>query len=224
MISDELKTKILRYYYVEQWRIGTIARFLAIHHSVVRRVLSESGVSLSKQAKRESKLDPYMLFITDTLAKYPKLCASRLYDMVRERGYTGGPDHFRHSIALLRPKPAAEAYLRLRALPAENAQIDWGHFGYMTIGKAKRPLMAFVMVLSYSRKIFLRFYLNQQMANFMRGHEAAFEEWRALKSMGHPEILFTKQACCTNTQNNRPITEYYYELTYLFYQNGSAWC
>lgn len=184
MISDELKTKILRYYYVEQWRIGTIARFLTVHHSVVRRVLLESGVNLSKLTRRESLLSPYMLFITETLAKYPKLCASRLYNMVRERGYAGGPDHFRHSIALLRPKPAAEAYLRLRALPAENAQIDWGHFGYMTIGKAKRPLMAFVMVLSYSRKIFLRFYLNQQMANFMRGHEAAFEEWN-----GIPRVL-----------------------------------
>jgi len=184
MISDELKTKILRHYYAELWPVGTIARILTVHHSVVSRVLSESGVSPAKLAKRESKLDPYRPFITETLAKYPKLCASRLYSMVRERGYTGGPDHFRHSIALLRPKPAAEAYLRLRTLPAEQAQIDWGHFDYMTIGKAKRPLMAFVMVLSYSRKIFLRFYLNQQMANFMRGHEAAFEEWD-----GVPRVL-----------------------------------
>ena len=44
----------------------------------------------------------------------------------------------------------------------------------MSIGKAKRPLMAFVMVLSYSRKIFLHFYLNQRTENFLRGHEAAF--------------------------------------------------
>jgi hypothetical protein len=64
--------------------------------------------------------------------------------------------------------------MRLRTLPGEQAQVDWGHFGHITIGRAKRPLMAFVMVLSYSRKIFLRFYLNQGAENFLRGHEAAF--------------------------------------------------
>ena len=100
--------------------------------------------------------------------------------MVRQRGYSGGVDHFRHQTALYRPRPPAEAYLRLRTLPGEQSQIDWGHFGYVQIGKARRPLMAFVMVLSYSRKIFLRFYLNQQMANFLRGHEAAFEEWKGV--------------------------------------------
>jgi len=44
----------------------------------------------------------------------------------------------------------------------------------------KRPLMAFVMVLSWSRQIFLRFYLNQRMASFLRGHVAAFNAWGAL--------------------------------------------
>jgi hypothetical protein len=30
--------------------------------------------------------------------------------MVRERGYRGSPDHFRHLIACHRPRPKAEAY------------------------------------------------------------------------------------------------------------------
>ena len=95
--------------------------------------------------------------------------------MVRERGYGGGPDYFRHLIARHRPRPPAEAYLRLRTLPGEQAQIDWGHFGHLTIGRARRPLMAFVMVLSWSRQIFLRFFLDARMENFLRGHVAAFE-------------------------------------------------
>jgi len=74
--------------------------------------------------------------------------------------------------------------MRLRTLPGEQAQVDWGHFGYITIGKATRPLMAFVMVLSYSRKIFLQFYLNQRTENFLRGHEAAF-----LAYGGVPRVL-----------------------------------
>jgi transposase len=65
--------------------------------------------------------------------------------------YCGGPDHFRHLVACHRPRPPAEAYLRLRSLPGEQAQVDWGHFGHLVIGRARRPLMAFVMLLSWSR-------------------------------------------------------------------------
>jgi hypothetical protein len=78
------------------------------------------------------------------------------------------------------PRPLAEAYLRLRTLAGEQAQCDWAHFGTITIGKATRPLMAFVMVLSYSRHLFLRFYLNGAMNNFLRGHVEAFTAWGAV--------------------------------------------
>jgi transposase len=179
-ISKEVEAKILRYYHVEKWRVGTIARFCHVHHSVVERVLSQSGVSHQVMKKREILITPFLAFIEETLEKYPKLSASRLYEMVKSRGYPGGVDHFRHIISLYRPRPKAEAYLRLRTLPGEQAQVDWGHFGTIEIGKAKRPLMAFVMVLSFSRKIFLRFFLNSRMENFLRGHEAAFHYFKGI--------------------------------------------
>ena len=183
-ISAELEAKILRLYHVEKWWIGTISRQLGVHRDSVRRVLAQAGIPKAKVLKPNSLLEPFLPFILATLEKYPKLTASRLHGMVCERGYKGGPDHFRRLIALYRPKPVSEAYLRLRTLPGEQAQVDWGHFGYIVLGKAKRPLMAFVMVLSYSRKIFLHFYLNQQMPNFLRGHIAAFEAWG-----GIPRVL-----------------------------------
>lgn len=182
--SLELEAHILRYHHVEKWRIGTIARQLHVHHNVVKRVLAQAGLPRATYAPKASRLDPYLPFVQEVLKKYPTLTASRLYAMVQERGYVGGPDHFRHLIALHRPRPSAEAYLRLRTLPAEQAQVDWGHFGQVMIGKAKRPLMAFVMVLSYSRKIFLHFYLNARLSNFLHGHEAAFTAWQ-----GVPRVL-----------------------------------
>ena len=74
----------------------------------------------------------------------------------------------------------AEAYLRLKTLPGEQAQVDWAHFGKVRIGRAERPLMGFVMVLGHSRRIFLRFYLNAGMDNFLRGHVEAFEAWQGV--------------------------------------------
>ena len=175
-IGDELKAQILRYYFVEHWRVGTIARQLGVHHSTVERVLGEAGVQRERRRpRRPSKLDPYLAFITETLEHFPTLTAARVFDMVKARGYTGGPDHFRHRIAELRPRRVREAYLRLRTLPGEQAQVDWAHFGKITIGRAERPLMAFVLVLSYSRYPFVRFYLNASLANLLRGHVEAFD-------------------------------------------------
>jgi transposase len=179
-ISTDLEAKILRYHHVEKWRVGTIARQLGIHHGTVDRVLSQAGLPKAQRSQRASMIDPYLPFIMDTLRQYPTLTASRLYGMARERDYQGSEDHFRHLIAHVRPRPIPEAYHRLRTLPGEQSQIDWGHFGHLTIGRARRPLMAFVMVLSWSRQIFLRFYPDQSMASFLRGHVAAFEAFNGL--------------------------------------------
>ena len=160
--------------------MGTIARELAVHHSVVRRVLAQAGIPTAEIATRAGIADAFVPFIKETLAQYPRLCASRLYVMVRQRGYKGGPDHFRAIVARFRPRPAREAYLRLRTLPGDQSQVDWGHFGQLTFGRATRSLMAFVMVLSYSRHIFLRFYLNAAMNNFLRGHVEAFNYYNAV--------------------------------------------
>src|SRR5213593_1900657 len=174
MIPRALEAEILRLHHTEHWPIGTIAAQLRVHHATVRRVLAQAGIPAAQQTVRASMVEPYLAFIAETLAKYPTLRASRLYTMVRERGYPGAPDHFRAIVARLRPRPAGEAYLRLRTLPGEQAQVDWAHFGKLTIGRAVRPLMAFVMVLSYSRHLFLRFYLGAAMNYFLRGHVEAF--------------------------------------------------
>jgi transposase len=178
-IPPELEAQILRYYHVERWRPNTIARQLHVHHYTVARVLAQAGLPRLGRP-RSSRIDPYLPFILATLEKFPTLTASRLYGMVRERSYAGGPDHFRHVISRHRPRPKAEAYLRLRTLAGEQGQVDWAHFGRYAIGRAERPLMAFVMVLSFSRLIFLRFFLNAGLENFLRGHVEAFSTWQGL--------------------------------------------
>ncbi len=183
-IDKEIESKILRYHFVEKWRTGTIATQLGIHHSTVDRVLAHAGLPKVERTRRASIIDPYLPFIIDTLREFPTLTAARLYEMSKQRGYPGGKSLFRQRISELRPRKQPEAYLRLKTLPGEQAQVDWGSFGHIQIGEARRPLMAFVMVLSWSRQIFLRFYLNQQMESFLRGHVAAFEAWQGL-----PKVL-----------------------------------
>ena len=174
VIPANLSAQILRLYQAERWRVGTIARQLHVHCDTVRRVLAQAGEPALASPLRPSRVDPYRPFILQALAKFPTLTAARLFVMVHERGYRGSPEHFRHVIATIRPRPPAEAFLRLRTLPGEQAQVDWAQFGHLQIGRARRPLMAFVMVLSYSRHIFLRFFLDARMDSFLRGHVEAF--------------------------------------------------
>ena len=183
-ISKELEAKILRCHFVEQWGVNTIAVQLRIHHTTVDRVLCQAGMPKVERARRASIVDPYYPMILEQLAEHPRLSATSLLRMARVRGYPGGSSQFRAHVAQLRPRKTPEAYLRLKTLPGEQGQVDWGAFGHVQIGRAKRPLMAFVVVLSWSRKIFLRFYLNQRMDNFLRGHVAAFDHWDGL-----PKVL-----------------------------------
>lgn len=184
MISPELEAEIIRLFHAEKWRPGTIATQLRIHHDVVERVLAQADMPAAKPTLRPSIVTPYIPFMVETLEKYPTLRASRLYEMVRQRGYPGASDHFRSIVARHRPRPAAEAFLRLRTLPGEQAQTDWGHFGKIKIGNAMRALMAFVMVLSWSRWVFLRFYLNCNMSSFLRGHVEAFTYFGGVPRVG----------------------------------------
>ena len=128
-IAPELSARILRLYEVERWRVGTIARQLHVHRDTVRRVVCTSDRSVpsaSSPSLRPSRIDAYRPFILETLTRFPELTAVRLFGMVSERGYRGSAEHVRHLIAGMRPRPPAEAYLRLRTLPGEQMQCDWG--------------------------------------------------------------------------------------------------
>lgn len=113
--------------------------------------------------------------IESILQKHPRLAASRLYHMMRARGYDGCESYFRRLIAQLRPRPTPEPFARLSMAAAEQAQVDWGQFGKIQVGRATRVLYAFVVTLSWSRMIFFQFFHDMRSGCFLRGHVEAFE-------------------------------------------------
>ncbi|MEO8526179.1 MAG: IS21 family transposase, partial [Caldimonas sp.] len=173
MIDPELRARIRRLHFAEHWRIGTIVSELGLHHDTVERAIDvqRKGARLV----RGSKLDPFRDFVAETLATHPRLRATRLFEMLRVRGYTGGLTLVRALARDARPAPRSEAFFRLRTMPGEQAQVDWGHFGKVRIGSAQRILSCFVMVLSWSRAMYARFCFDQSMESFLRGHLLGFE-------------------------------------------------
>ena len=176
MIPPRLDAEIRRLATIEGWRRGTIARHLGVHHSTVSRALARIGEVSRVPVRRPSAIDPFVPWLREILERYPKLPASQLYEMARRRGYSGGPDHFRHRIAelSLRPDQPPEAFFALRTLPGEQAQVDWADFGKRVVKGGHRRLFAFVMVLSYSRMLFVRFFYDARLPSFLAGHVGGF--------------------------------------------------
>jgi transposase len=181
MISLEVRAQIRRYYYAEHWKIGTIAADMGVHPDTVRNAIECERLPRAS-ALRPSVVDPYLEFIKQTLDQHPLLRATRIYHMARDRGYTGSVVQLRRAVARLRT-PVREPFLRLQAFPGEQAQVDWAHFGNVMVGRARRVLSCFVMTLSYSRALYLEFFFDQTMENFLRGHVHAFHAWNGLPRM-----------------------------------------
>jgi transposase len=173
MISPEIRVQIRRYFYAEHWKIGTIAQALGLHADTVRRAVEVERFHPAEQL-RASQLDPYLGFLQQTLAQHPRLRATRLHQMIRDRGYQGSVEQLRRTVARLRPRPH-EVFLQLQVFPAEQGQVDWAHFGAVLVGRAKRTLSCFVFTLSWSRALYLEFFFDQTMENFLRGHVNAFQ-------------------------------------------------
>jgi hypothetical protein len=90
MIPVELIAKVRRLFFAEHWKIGTIASQLGLHPDTVRSAIESHRFNPEwTPSFRKTLTDPYLDFINQTLQQYPRLRASRIYEMIRARGYAG---------------------------------------------------------------------------------------------------------------------------------------
>jgi transposase len=122
---------------------------------------------------RASKLDPFKGQIVRWLDAHP-YTAQQILQRLREAGFDGGATIVKDYVTRIRPRRPA-AFLKLDFAPGECAQVDWGSWGHIGVGNARRRLSLFVMVLCYSRRIYLEFTVSQTMEFFLACHEHAFQ-------------------------------------------------
>jgi transposase len=176
MLAAEIVSEVRRLYYAEHWRVGTIASQLGLHPEAVRRALRREPGAMAPRPSRARQIDPFLPWLRETLERYPRLRATVLHRMLRERGFAGSVVQLRRVLRPLRPH-RQEAFVRLTSLPGEAAQVDWADFGRVRLGRAERRLSAFLMTLCYSRALYVEFFFDQTLGNFLRGHVHAFEHF-----------------------------------------------
>jgi len=167
-VSIAVAAEIRRLYFAEHWKRGTIAAQLGVHFDVVVRVIGALGRTAGTPRPDARVLEPYLSFVDETLARHPRLVATRIQDMLLLRGYEGSVRTLRRYVREARPVPKHDAFLRVETLPGEQAQVDWAHVGSITVDGGKRALWAFVMVLAHSRAMWAELVLDMGVDSLRR--------------------------------------------------------
>lgn len=173
MLPAKVRAEVFRLFHGEHFTMNGIAEALGIHHDTVKRILKTKNFAKAR-AERASQLDPYIAFIEEVLRDYPGIRSTRIFQMIKDRGYKGKIGILRQRVAEIRPQPK-QAFLPMSTLPAEQAQVDWAHFKSLEIENTTRKLYLFVMVLSWSRAMYAKFCLSMEQAVFHHCHILAFQ-------------------------------------------------
>lgn len=208
-IPADKEAEIRRLYFAEHWKRGTIAAQLGVHPDVVKRVLGRFGPKPGTPRPSSLLLDPYRQFIDETLAQYPRLVATRLFDMLRARGYEGSLRTVRRYVRKARPRPR-RAYLDLQTLPGEVAEVDWAHVGELRVAGGHRPLWAFVMMLGYSRSLFAELVLSLDVSSLRRSLIRAAEHFE-----GNPRAWLFDNAKTVVVERRGALVRFQHDLVEL---------
>jgi len=172
MIDYETYCKIVQLHQAHQLNPTQIARMLSLDVRTVVHWLEEGTYRPRQTPRRASKLDPYKPQILRWLEAY-QYTGVQILRRLREEGYEGGSTILNDYISAIRPRKL-KAYLTLSFAPGECAQVDWGHYGSVAVGSTQRRLSFFVMVLCYSRMMYVEFTVSQSMEHFLGCHHNAF--------------------------------------------------
>jgi transposase len=172
VIDYETFCKIRDHHDRQGLTLAQTARALGLHPQTVSKWIKRPRYEARQAPPRVSQLDAFKPLIVRWLDAHP-YSAQQIFQRLREAGYGGGLTIVRDYVAKIRPPPR-EAFLKLSFAPGECAQVDWGEYGSIGIGSTRRRLSFFVMVLCYSRLMYVEFTVSQTMEHFLACHEHAF--------------------------------------------------
>lgn len=169
---------LLRHYLEHGTTKSALARRLGVSRDTIHRWirdgdldrdLDDTPVQYGPRQPMPAKLDRYRSFLETRLATYPALSAVRLLEEIRAAGYTGGYSQLTALVRQLRPVAPPEAVVRFETPAGHQAQVDFAEFQFPW---GKR--YALLVVLGYSRLLWCRFGLRQDMRTLLTGLEDAF--------------------------------------------------
>jgi transposase len=177
MLKVEEWAEIRRLYKVEGLSQRAIARRLGRDPRTVAKALASPTPPRYERSPRDSILDPYKPKIHALLAEDSKLSAVRILELIEPEGYSGKISLVRNFVREIRPLYQPQrVFLRMEYEPAEYAQVDWAEMPDPVLWQGHRcKVHAFMLVLCYSRLLYLEFSLGTKLWDFLRCHQNALQ-------------------------------------------------
>lgn len=169
--------------------ISEIALRTGHDRKTVRRVVAQPLVAEARpRRRRPHKIDPYTAYLSGRIEE-GVLNAHKLYGEIAARGYQGKEGQVRAFVRPYRAERQPKATVRFETEPGEQAQVDWGSFGYIEDHGRRQRLYAFVMTMAWSRAMYLEFTVSADCAHFLRCHLHAFHYFGGVpKEMLHDNL------------------------------------
>lgn len=171
LMDEEIRERILHLYTVEKLSIRQITKQLRVGRGTVSCVINDNDCKKT-ETQKVSNLDQYKPLIGQWYKEYPLLKSIQVYNRLKEYGYTGGYRTV-SKYTLQYRKKKNEYYHALNFLPGEEAQVDWVVVNNLSFG----IVYAFLMVLSYSRYVWGKFYPRSSFEFFLGGHIECFRKF-----------------------------------------------
>ncbi|TDP45684.1 integrase-like protein [Zavarzinia compransoris] len=159
--------------------VSVIARQTGTDRKTERKYI-DRGMEAPAYGPRQphrTVIDPFAAYLRERVAAYPGLSGRRLFRELKDRGYAGGYTAVTGFLRDIRPAPQPGYEVRFETAPGEQAQVDFAQFRVVFADEPMTPRIVwlFSMVLGYSRLIWARFVLHQDLPTVLRCHSAAFE-------------------------------------------------
>jgi len=176
VIDYESYCKIRDHHDRQGLTIAQTARALGLHPQTVAKWVKRAHYQARRPAPRASRLDPFKPQVLRLLESHP-YSAQQIFQRLREAGFNGGRTSVSDYVRKVRP-PRREAFWKRAFARGECAQVDWGEYGSIAVGSTRRRLSFFVMVLCYSRLMYVEFTVSQSLEHFLACHEHAFNAFQ----------------------------------------------
>jgi transposase len=193
---------LLKHYLEQGFTVTAIAERLAVDRRTIQRWIAAGQLDIDPSTVRygprppvPTKLDPYKAIVRQRLETYPELTAVRLFEEIKAAGYPGSLTQLKVFVRKIRPPPEPEPLIRFETPPGKQAQLDFARFQFPW---GRR--YALIVVLGYSRLLWLQFYPRQTMRTLMRGLEDACHFFGGVPH----EILFDQMKAVV-IEDQRPV-------------------
>ena len=166
--------KRIRQLSAEGQSMREIAKSMGISRNTVKKYLTIDYSSADESDKRKSKIDEYRSFV-DGQVKNGNYNCENILKQIRGMGYEGGLTILKDYVRQYRPGRQLPAVRRYETAPGHQAQLDWGIAHYCDKYGVVHKVPAMVMVLGYSRAMYVEFVKRCDEDSLMRGMANAFE-------------------------------------------------